>query len=52
MSKSDRNNIDWLLDILDSIEKILRYTDGMAYQDFTANELVIDAVLRLSLIHI
>jgi uncharacterized protein with HEPN domain len=46
MSKSDRNNIDWLLDILDSIEKILRYTDGMTYQDFTANELVVDAVLR------
>ncbi len=46
MSKSYRNNMDWLLDILDSIEKILRYTDGMTYQDFAGNELVLDAVLR------
>ncbi len=40
---------DWKLrieDILDSIEKIARYTDGMALESFMKNDLVIDAVIR------
>lgn len=40
---------DWRLrieDILESIEKIQRYTHGMSFDDFIANELVFDAVVR------
>lgn len=40
---------DWRLrieDILESIEKIQRYTKGMSFEDFVTNELVFDAVVR------
>ena len=33
-------------DILNASKKILRYTEGMDYNDFLENELVRDAVLR------
>ena len=33
-------------DILNASKKILRYTEGMGYDDFLENELVRDAVLR------
>ncbi len=33
-------------DILESINKILRYTQGMGYAVFCENEMVVDAVVR------
>ncbi|MCK4613724.1 MAG: DUF86 domain-containing protein [Thermoplasmata archaeon] len=33
-------------DILESIEKIENYTEGMTFQDFLRNSLVMDAVVR------
>lgn len=36
----------FLEDIIQSIDKISRYTREMEYDDFVQNELVIDAVLR------
>lgn len=36
----------FLLDMCDAGEKILRYTDGMRFEDFRSNQLVSDAVLR------
>ena len=40
---------DWKLrieDILEAISKIFRYTEGMDYERFAADELRVDAVLR------
>ncbi len=40
---------DWelrILDILEAIEKIERYTAGIAYESFAADEMRLDAVLR------
>ncbi len=40
---------DWrsrIEDILESIEKTQRYTKGMSFEDFVADELVFDAVVR------
>ncbi len=40
---------DWkifLEDMLDSIEKIERYTKGMDFDGFTENPMVVDAVIR------
>lgn len=40
---------DWRLrveDILESIERILRYTAGMDFDAFRANEMAVDAVIR------
>jgi uncharacterized protein with HEPN domain len=40
---------DWtffLDDILDAAEKVLRYTQGMTFEEFRDNEMVVDAVLR------
>lgn len=40
---------DWtffLEDILDAAEKVLRYTQGMTFEEFRDNEMVVDAVLR------
>lgn len=40
---------DWRLfrqDIVDACEKVQRYTRGLDFSDFVANELVFDAVLR------
>ncbi len=36
----------YLHDILDSIEKIQRYTSNMSFQEFTESSLTIDAVVR------
>jgi len=36
----------YLQDILESVEKIQRYTHGMSYEDFIENDLVQDAVIR------
>lgn len=35
-----------LEDVIDAGEKILRFTDGMAYGDFVEDEKTVDAVLR------
>jgi len=36
----------YLQDILEAAERIQRYTNGMSYEDFSADELVQDAVIR------
>ena len=36
----------YLHDILDSIQKIQRYTSNMSFQEFTESSLTIDAVVR------
>ena len=36
----------YLDDILEAIEKIEKYTKGMAYENFVKSDLVIDAVVR------
>jgi len=41
-----RNNTLYIEDILTSIKKILRYTEGMSFDAFLKNEIVIDAVIR------
>ncbi len=33
-------------DIIESGEKILRYTSDMTYEEFVSNEIIIDAVIR------
>lgn len=40
---------EWRLrvgDVLEAIERVLRYTDGMTFDDFKADERTVDAVLR------
>ena len=36
----------YLQDILEAIERIQRYTEGMSFVDFSENDLVQDAVIR------
>lgn len=36
----------YINDILESMNKIVKFTAGMDYSDFSRNEMVIDAVLR------
>ncbi len=44
---SNRSNSNLLLaDIVDSGNKILRYTADMSFDDFISNEIIIDAVIR------
>ena len=38
--------LDYLDDILDAVDKIERYTTGMDYDEFAADEKTVDAVLR------
>ena len=45
MSK-DRDYVLFLEDILESIEKIEQYTEGLTYEEFRGNEMAIDAVVR------
>lgn len=33
-------------DILDSVAKILNYTDGLSYEDFSKDSKTVDAVIR------
>jgi len=44
MSKRDPRL--FLTDILEAIEKIERYTAGLSFDQFEANEMVLDAVVR------
>ena len=41
-----RSNKLFTEDILDSIEKIERYTKELNYEDFIENQMVVDAVIR------
>lgn len=43
---SKRSNKELLQDILECIQKIFRYTEGIHYQDFIQDEKTIDAVVR------
>jgi uncharacterized protein with HEPN domain len=43
---SSRGPDNLLQDILQSAESILRYTKGVSYEDFIANPMMIDAVIR------
>lgn len=43
---SDRSADILLTDILDSAQKIFRYTEGLSFDDFCTNELIVDAVIR------
>ena len=38
--------LDYLDDILEAIEKIERFTDGMTFEEFASDEKTVDAVLR------
>ena len=46
MSKDKRDYILFLEDILNSIEKLEKYTKGLDFKAFSENEMVIDAVTR------
>ena len=46
MSKSGRDYVLFLEDILQAINKIEVYTRQLSYQDFRDNGLVVDAVIR------
>jgi len=43
---SERDIGLYLLDILDSIKKIEKYTKNLSYREFCANQMAIDAVVR------
>ncbi|WP_197431261.1 DUF86 domain-containing protein [Halorubrum sp. CBA1125] len=38
--------LDYLDDILEAVEKIEQFTEGMDYEEFTADPKTVDAVLR------
>jgi len=46
MSEQKRDFLLFLEDVLTSIEKIERYTKDAAFDDFSVNEMAVDAVLR------
>ncbi len=43
---SKKSYLKILEDILDSINKILKYIENLTFEDFENNEMVIDAVIR------
>ena len=46
MSKKKRKYIHFIEDIVNATEKIERYTKNLKYEEFSNNEMVIDAVMR------
>lgn len=46
MSKKGRDFILFIEDILEAINKIETYTQGMSFQEFCTNSMAIDAVIR------
>ncbi len=46
MSKKKRNYVLFIEDIVEMIEKIERYTQGKSFEDFSNDEMAIDAVIR------
>ena len=45
-NKKNRNYILFFHDILNSIDKIKRYTNKLTYNEFISSEIIIDAVFR------
>ena len=43
---SKRDPYLFLTDMLESIEKVERYTAGLSFDEFEANDMVLDAVVR------
>ena len=43
---SKRDPYLFLIDMMESIEKVERYTAGLAFDEFEANDMVLDAVVR------
>jgi len=43
---SERDPLDYIADILDSIERIEVFTSGMSFEDFAADEKTVYAVIR------
>lgn len=43
---SDRNSKLLVSDIIESIEKINRYTAGLSFDEFIKSEIIVDAVVR------
>ena len=43
---SKRDPYLFLIDMLESIEKVERYTTGLTFDEFEANDMVLDAVVR------
>lgn len=48
MSKKGRDYILFLEDILDAIVKIENYAGDLLLEDFAANSMAVDAVIRIS----
>ncbi|MBU0701930.1 DUF86 domain-containing protein [bacterium] len=46
MSKKKRDYILFVEDIIEMIKKIERYTHGKSFEDFSIDEMAIDAVIR------
>lgn len=46
MSKKDRDYLFYLEDMLDSMERIMEYTDGLTFDEFQESNLITDAVIR------
>jgi uncharacterized protein with HEPN domain len=46
MSKEKRDNILFLEDILDALEKIENYTKNLSFTEFADNGMAVDAVIR------
>lgn len=46
MSETKRNDAELLRDILESIEKVERYIEGMNFVQFSEDEMTVDAVAR------
>jgi uncharacterized protein with HEPN domain len=46
MSKQKRDYILFIEDVLTCIEKIERYTSNVSFEDFSGNDMAVDAVIR------
>lgn len=47
MSSASRRDVQWYLaDMLEAVRKIERYTAGLSFQQFEADDMVVDAVVR------
>ncbi len=46
MSEKEREYIHFIEDIANAIKKIERYTKGLEFEEFSENEMAVDAVIR------
>lgn len=46
MTKESRNYIHYLEDMLESMRRIQKYTEGLSFKEFTSSTLKTDAVIR------